>query len=561
MRRGTLLDIVDLRALIVAFAAVTVSCTSTSATDAPSGASTDSNPPATGTTTDSQSGGTRLDTSGGGSDSLETGEDSASTGPAMPPVQLCERIAISLVVDPDAPVFAPPAVSVYGKFFDHIVTTTGAEVRIRLGVGDRQPMLHFRLTPGVNAVDGPDLIWGRDFALFPEARDALGCFLEQADVFEGPGGDGDAMFEGLVGPLLDGFPASPPDVAAAMLIARADDEVNDAASRPGLASEAFLRLAVNDDRRRATAFAWGRDADKLETFTLSIGDTSAYYDRLTWSLSAALEDWRDNLVIACIEHDTPTPPRMPGGCEHVDILFVVDGSLSMNEEQAALRGINGMPPVFAEFTDALLDSLTDLQDFHVGVISSQPGDVVLHRHSDQPQASPTAALECAIPPDTNWIVGPNPDLQAQFACLAATLANTQETTAVNAAAALHHPANAGFLREDSVLFIVMLTDEDTQGLDVPRAEVHRQIMDAVGGSLARVVVLSIAGDPGTFESPKTVCQGPYGGASPGRRLTSIVRTFRDHGLTQDICGGDLAAVFDTALADVVDACLDFHPEG
>lgn len=492
----------------------------------------------------------------------DTGGDTTGTTGAPPlPDPLCDSIAISLVLDPEAPVYGDAAVPVFAAFFDHVVETTGAELRLHLNVGDFMQLVHFCLTPGSDAVDDGDLVWGRDFTTFPEARDALRCILDEADGWTGPGGDGDAMFEGLLSPILsDEFPPPDSDVAAAMLIARTDDDADDAVSRPGLASEAFLRLAADSDRRRATAFAWGI-GDELETFTLSISETSRYYDRGTYSLDAAFDDWRAPLVAACENHDVAPPPVMPGGCEHIDILFVVDGSFSMDQEQAALRGVDGNPPVFAEFTDALVDSLDTLEDFHVGVISSQPGDVVLHRHIDQPEQPAIPQNECPLPVDTNYIVGPTPDLETQFQCIAATLANTEETTAENAALALHHPANEGFLRDDAVLFVVMLTDEDTQGFATPRADVHRQIMDAVGDDLSRLVVLSIAGDPGTFEMPKTVCKGPYGGASPGRRLTSIVRTFREQGLTQDICAGDLAAVFDDALDDVVTTCLNFHPEG
>jgi len=491
---------------------------------------------------------------------VQTGT-SDTTGEQPLPDPLCDTIAVSLVVDPEAPIYGEAAIPVFAAFFDHIVETTGAELRLHLNVGDTMQLVHFCLTPGSDAVDDGDLVWGRDFAPNPAARDALRCMLDEAEGWTGPGGDGDAMFEGLLSPIVSSeFPPPDTDVSAAMLIARTDDDVDDAVSRPGLASEAFLRLAANDDRRRATAFAWGI-GDELESFTLSISKTSRYYDRGTDSLDAAFDDWRASLVSTCENHDVGPPPQMPGGCEHIDILFVVDGSFSMDEEQAALRGTDGNPPVFADFTDALVDSLDTLVDFHVGVISSQPGDVVLHRHIDQPEMPAIPQNECPLPADTNYIVGPTSDLQAQFECIAATLANTEETTAENAAEALHHPANDGFLRDDAVLFIVMLTDEDTQGFATPRADVHRQIMDAVDGDLSRVIVLSIAGDPGTFEMPKTVCQGPYGGASPGRRLTSIVRTFRDQGLTQDICEGDLAAVFDAALDDVIDTCLDFQPEG
>ena len=75
------------------------------------------------------------------------------------------------------------------------------------------------------------------------------------------------------------------------------------------------------------------------------------------------------------------------------------------------------------------------------------------------------------------------------------------------------------------------------------------------------MVLAIAGDPGVFEAPKTTCAGPYGTASPGRRLDSFVRTFGDRGVTSDICAGDLAQTFEDALGDLVQACVSFVPEG
>jgi hypothetical protein len=266
------------------------------------------------------------------------------------------------------------------------------------------------------------------------------------------------------------------------------------------------------------------------------------------------------VVAACTEIEETPPPAPPGGCEHIDILFVVDGSLSMAQEQAALRGISG-PPVFAEFTDALQLELETLQDFHVGVVSSQPDATTLHTHHNEPEVPPGPATECGLPAGQRFIVGPSPTLAEQFACIAGTQAeSTVESTTRNAAEALHNPANAGFVRDDAVLFVVLLTDEDT--LDyATRIEVRQMLLDAVGGDLSRLIVLGIAGDQGVFEMPKSTCYGEYGTATPGRRISSIVYSLREHGLMQDICGGDLGSVFEAALDDLVQACKEYQPEG
>ena len=90
--------------------------------------------------------------------------------------------------------------------------------------------------------------------------------------------------------------------------------------------------------------------------------------------------------------------------------------------------------------------------------------------------------------------------------------------------------------------------------------IRQRIVDAVGGDLDRLVVLAIAGGQGVFEMPETVCQGVYGDAAPGRRIITITRGFRERGLFQNICKGDLAATFSGVLDDVVSACAQFNPE-
>jgi hypothetical protein len=326
-----------------------------------------------------------------------------------------------------------------------------------------------------------------------------------------------------------------------------------------MTSEAYLRLGVDSDRRRATAFAIGQDADELDTFTMAMGPFGAYAD---WQddLQPVFDDWLPRALTACELHDYVPLPRPPGGCTHIDVLFVVDGSLSMAEEQAALRGTDGGPPVFADFADALLSELVTLEDVRVGVVGAEPGDNVLHTHRDEPFVAPGPDTDCGLVDP--WLTAPSPDFADQFECVAATRSgSTDETTVRNAIETLENPANAGFLRDDSLLFVVLLTDEDTQDFDTAMSDMHDRLLAAVGGEEKRVVALAIAGDPGTFELPFTTCVGPYGSASPGRRIWSVLTTLRERGLLQDICDGDLASAFTTILDDLVDSCMDWHPEG
>ncbi|MEQ1759047.1 MAG: VWA domain-containing protein, partial [Vicinamibacterales bacterium] len=295
--------------------------------------------------------------------------------------------------------------------------------------------------------------------------------------------------------------------------------------------------------------------------TYALGEHARYADWSEHSLADALDGFATEAALACETHDDRPPPDVPGGCEHIDILFVIDGSVSMAEEQAALRGDDGEPAVFAEFTDALLEQSDTLVDVRVGVISAAPGDTELHTHHDQPAEPVSTFTSCGIE-GSPWLVAPSLGFAEQFACLASTRAeSTEETPVLNAVLALEDPKNAGFVREDSLLVVVILTDEDTQDDAAPMTELRERMLAAVDGDVQRLVMLAIAGDPGVFEMPKTTCFGPYGTATPGRRIHSVLASLGDHGILQDICAGELATTFADVLGDVVDACADYHPEG
>jgi hypothetical protein len=518
------------------------------------------------------SGGGILSASAGSEGAGEgSGEGSESAGSESEGSELgqtfCGDLDVSIVIDPAARVLDAASREALIGLLDQLVWKTGATVRVVLGAGTEAPPPSGCLE-GLAAAQGRVLTYGAGGTVSPGAYGAMWCLLGELVTYQSDFDKGDQLFAGLLYPLLGQESApnwpTPGATGLALLIGATDDQQNTMSARPGMASEAFLRLAAGGDRRRAAAFTYGEEADELELFALSFGTAegsrSRYYDAAEVSFAAALKEWQAQAIGACDDFDQEAALAEPAGCERIDVLFVIDGSGSMTEEQAALAGGGGEPAVFAEFTDALAAELTSVEDFHVGVVSTELGSTRLHTHRYEPKEAPTPENACALAEQTRWIVGPTPGLAGSFACLGATRSGVDEFTALNAAQALHDPANAGFLRDDSLVFVVMISDEDTQDASkATQVAIRQQILAAVGDDLRRLVVLGIVGDQGIYEAPKTLCNGPYGTAAPGRRLSSIVRSFRERGLLQDLCAGSMAATFKAALGEVVSACEAFNP--
>jgi hypothetical protein len=492
----------------------------------------------------------------------DTASDSEDPTTGAPPT-FCSQLDISLVAHPGVDIYGPEPRAALATFLADMVETTGARVRLLANAGTEVMLKTDCLLPLGNAADDPVLVYGEGGVVDPEAPAALECLMTALDTYEGEFDNGNFMFSGLLFPVLEleQWPA-PGATGLALVLAKTDDMQDNMYAQPGLAAEAYLRMVGEQDRRRVAAFTYGYTAGKLEIFGLALSENSRHYERDVTPLAAALADWTPTARKTCEDFDFAPPfePQPPPGCKRVDILFAIDGSGSMAAEQAALRGTDGMAPVFAEFTDALLAELTDVEDFHVGVVSSQEEVTILGTHKDFPEVPESPETDCGLPPGQRWLVGPSPTLAEDFACIAATRSGTDEVTAYNTAEALHNPANAGFLRDDSLVFAVMLTDEDTYDHNIARmVDIRARLLEAVNGDLDRLIVLGIAGGQGVFEAPETICEGPYGLAVPARRMASIVASLRERGRMQNICGGDLSASFAAVLGDVVSACLAYNP--
>lgn len=156
----------------------------------------------------------------------------------------------------------------------------------------------------------------------------------------------------------------------------------------------------------------------------------------------------------------------------VDILFVVDNSVSMEREQQSLQ------TNFYRFIDKLESIEGGLPNVHIAVISTDLGDGGHGCNTnDNGRFQSSARTGCTVsPPAGSFIVDVEqgddrarnfPDDQSladTFACIA-RLGTTgcgfeQPLESMRRALNGSNPGNAGFLREDAYLAIIFITDED-----------------------------------------------------------------------------------------------------
>lgn len=195
-----------------------------------------------------------------------------------------------------------------------------------------------------------------------------------------------------------------------------------------------------------------------------------------------------------------------------DILFVVDDSGSMDEEQTTLA---------REFDNFMKFAVEQQIDYHIGVVTTSIGS-----------GYPAGRL---LPEGSaNRIVSPlMPDPMGIFRAnvRVGTDGNPDETGLEAAYLALSDPningPNAGFLRPDAYLSIIIVSDEEDSSnrtLDF-YANFFQNIKGPRGANL-----VSVSGIVGT-EDPE--CSGPGGSADYGARYIEIAR--RTSGITESIC--------------------------
>jgi len=290
------------------------------------------------------------------------------------------------------------------------------------------------------------------------------------------------------------------------------------------------------------------------------------------------------------------------GCEKMDILFVIDDSGSMACEQSMLTAsFSG----FIEVLEAYNNENADAISYRIGVTSTGRS---LDYTIDAP---PVMGID--IPPmdlsesdldgslvsvgGQKWIDGPGDTA-------AITSAFSQMATLGTSGTSFEMPlecmrealdndsaggANEGFLREDALFIVVVITDEDDcsrtdndftistdqcmddtvyppDGLLVPLDE-YRSYLDTRFGGHERWVFVTISGASdcdSTSWSSSCDSSDTYSGAFESVRLIDWMNNYvgvtsTDNGVFADICTTSLPDALANALDKMQVACDDFVP--
>jgi hypothetical protein len=267
------------------------------------------------------------------------------------------------------------------------------------------------------------------------------------------------------------------------------------------------------------------------------------------------------------------------GCTAMDILFVIDNSGSMLEEQQNL--ITNFP----KFIEVLEEYGTP---YRVGVTTTAVNRSYKEEIPIFNIPTPMSTFgedgvlqglgKCTGMVDP-WIDGPGPDVTSLFSCsaLVGTDGSATEMPFAGMEAALEKQSaagmpNEGFYRkdEDSLLVVVLITDEDDcsvvpggvtkvpltgssscggPGIYDPE-DMFQFLIDLTGGE-GRFVVVGIAG-------PKA-CDSPFGNADNAKRVNQLIDLCGEYGVQGDICAGDLWVSLRDALEVMQIACDDIPP--
>lgn len=263
----------------------------------------------------------------------------------------------------------------------------------------------------------------------------------------------------------------------------------------------------------------------------------------------------------------PVNPETPNTqCKKVDILFVIDDSGSMADNQKSLIAS------FPGFINGMRNRLKTAQDFHVGVVTSD----AYYRNEAGCTAIGSLITKTGGPQSSNKVCGPfegggrylqasDSMLQDRFACAAqvGTGGSDDERMArglLDAIAPAKGKCNDGFLRPDSLLVIVMITDED----DVP---------DGCDGS-GTCLSYGSGGDPDKWYDEFIRSRKPDNvvmlsllgrrldnpcGAVPASRLMRLTNKFGKNGFLGDVCAPTYDKFFEDALPLLDQACSIFTP--
>jgi hypothetical protein len=259
-----------------------------------------------------------------------------------------------------------------------------------------------------------------------------------------------------------------------------------------------------------------------------------------------------------------------GPCDKVDVLYVIDNSPSMYDEQQNL--ISNFPTFVSEMQTAL----AEVDSYHIGVVTTDDfgnsglfDDGANTVNQSYPECQKLGGLvveaqagSCLpFAGDGNFITEQD-DLATKFNCVAnvGEDGDSDEKVGDSLISLLNSQfggndvseCNDGFLRNDALLVIVILTDENDSS-DTDPEDWYAAVV-AAKGIPENAVVLSL-----TWNANEQNCQENLS-ESTGYTIVEFVEMFPNHA-TGNICDASYAGFFSSTVPVIDSACDDFEPAG
>jgi len=265
----------------------------------------------------------------------------------------------------------------------------------------------------------------------------------------------------------------------------------------------------------------------------------------------------------------PLPTAFDRGCRKIDFLFVIDNSDSMEDEQSNLA------TSFPGFVGVMRQVL-EVTDFHIMVVATG-GD---REDEDEPALDAEECeeiqgagrrrsgegVDCGIRGGFPFMVDQQPELEATFSCLAQVgtdgpaIERPMDAVLAATSATLNAPGrcNAGFLRDDALLVVTFITDEEDRRSDGDPADWRQTLLDAKYRNTDALVLLGLVGDNNVDGG---LLGGPCGArdADGSARLQEFVDSV--DGVLGSVCAPDYTPFFQTAVGLIDSACSDFVTPG
>jgi hypothetical protein len=276
------------------------------------------------------------------------------------------------------------------------------------------------------------------------------------------------------------------------------------------------------------------------------------------------------------------------GCKAIDFLFVIDNSGSMGDNQQNL--INSFPG----FISKIQETIADVDSYHIMVAKTdenwndcqiecnffpflcQFGDVnacngapsvcdeTLGAGVNFPIGEDASNMYCDLTGGQRYITPSEPlaALPQKFTCIASvgTDGDSSEmpmaslTEAIGPALNGPGGCNSGFLRDDAVLVVTIITDEEDDDSPGTPDGWYQNIIAQKAGDGSGVVVLGLINDT---DAGNPVC--PVESQDPAK-IREFIEKFPNH-IKGSVCEVDYSPFFDQAVDLINTTCDDYVPVG